>query len=233
MVHKKDDGFSKDAENGLNIYNLKSNPNLISFYADVNELHPYFQFTKDKDEPTCLKLKPFDLHQKDNPGNSFFFDINGNLGIGKKPDENLKIDIGGIAGMQGRYGTYVSGKKPADSNWHTIIDQLDNCHAFEIVARAGEKGTGKFSLMHATALSSYGPSGGRIRKTTSYFGSWWVNLLKFHKLNLRWSGTIHNYSLQIKTKANYGKDTYIHYSATQLWDDKLFLEDQEIYNPNR
>lgn len=225
MVHKTEDGFSKDPENGLNIHNFKANKSLLSFYSDVSKINPYYQFAKDEEEPSCLQLRPFS--KKDNDENSFFFNVNGNLGIGKKPEDHLKLDVKGFAAMRGRVGTYVRGFTPANGQWHTIIDNLDNCHAFEVMARSGKKGSGKFSIMHATAVSSHGPSGGRIKKVRSCFGFFW------NKLNLRWHGTTHSYRLQIRTNINYGRDARIYYNVAQLWDDEMFLDSNEIYDPNK
>ncbi|QJD96209.1 hypothetical protein HH214_10190 [Mucilaginibacter robiniae] len=225
MVHKTDDGFSKDQENGLNVYNYKAQKSLLSFYADVNDIHPYYQITKDEDEPSCLKLRPFS--KAENSHNSFFFNVDGSLGVGKKPESNSKIDIDGFAAMQGRIGTYKKGAVRADGKWHAIIEGLDNCHAFEVIARAGKKGTGRFSMMHAIAISAYGPSGSKIQKLRSYFGWFW------NKLNLRWRGTTHNFRLEIRTNINYGRDAYVNYNVTQLWNDELFLDKNDIYDPNR
>ncbi len=220
MVHKVDDGFSKDEVNGLRISSTEETKNLISFYKDLNEQDPFFLMAKDELDPDSLALKPFQLpdsvkHENDS---SFFFHNNGKLGVGKKCDNNFKMDVNGFVGMQGRIGTYNSGTRPADGQWHIILDKLDNCQAFEVIARTGKKGSGRFALMHATALSVYGPKGGRIRKSNAYYGFFW------NKLNLRWTGTTHNYNLEIKSNSNYGDNIDIHYTITRLWDDELFLD---------
>jgi len=224
MVHKTEDGFSKDRENGLRVYNQKAYKNLLSFYADINEIDPYYQIAKDDSDPSCLKFQPSGkITEEEREERSIYFDVEGGLGIGKKPGENYKLEVAGFAGIEGRIGTFVSDRKPADGKWHTIIAGLDNCNAFEIVARAGKKGTGKFSMMHAIAVSAYGRSGGKIRKVSSCFGFFW------NKLNLRWRGTTHNYELQIRTNTNYGSNAYAYYTVTKLWDDQLFLSDNDVY----
>jgi hypothetical protein len=224
MVHKTEDGFSKDKDNGLKLYNLKTYKSMVSFYSDVNDLDPFYQITKDDINPSSLKFQPFtEKAQSDKDDRGIYFHVNGNLGVGKLPDPNYKMDINGFAGMQGRIGTYLTGLIPADGRWHNIIEGLDNCHVYEIVARAGKKGSGKFSIMHAVAVSAYGRSGGKIRKTCGCFGFFW------NKLNLRWKGTTHNYTLQMKTNINYGRDVNAHFSVTKLWDDELFSNDNEFY----
>ncbi|MCJ8208330.1 hypothetical protein MUY27_01330 [Mucilaginibacter sp. RS28] len=223
MVHKTEDGFSKDRENGLKVYNQKANKNLLSFYSDINEIDPYYQIAKDEADPSCLKFQPHNSLEDDPDSKSFYFNVQGGLGIGKKAEDHYKLEVAGFAAMEGRIGTFIKDRKPADGKWHTIVEGLDNCNAFEVVARAGKKGTGKFSMMHAIAVSAYGRSGGKIKKVSSCFGFFW------NKLNLRWRGTTHDYSLQIRTNTNYGPEAYAYYTLTKLWDDQLFPADRDVY----
>jgi len=132
------------------------------------------------------------------------------------------------------------GQAPADGRWHMIIGGLDNCHAYEIVARCGkvnkEEKTGKFALLHAIAVASFGM--GKIRKTTGYFNkAWWFGSF-WNKINLKWKGTTHNYSLWIKTNSYYdkdedGKDQQIFYRITKLWDDDFFTDEGYYYKKDR
>ena len=66
MVHKVDDGFSKDEINGLRISSTEEEKNLISFYKDLNEQDPFFLIAKDELDPTCLTLKPFEVQEGTN-----------------------------------------------------------------------------------------------------------------------------------------------------------------------
>ena len=226
MVHKDDDGFSKDKENGLKIYPDESSCNLVSFYKDVNSIDPFFFIAKDKASPDSLKLQPFIKSAPKNGADStgIFFHINGKLGIGKKCDDRYKMDVNGFIGMSGRIGTFKASKDnvPANGKWQTIIEHLQNGQAFEIIARTGKVGKNKCAIMHATALSVFGPRGGRIRKTNAYYGSFW----KFwDRLSLRWhkEDDSKSYCLQIKSCSNYGKGVEIYYTITRLWDDRLFM----------
>ena len=223
MVHKVDDGFSKDEINGLRISSTEEEKNLISFYKDLNEQDPFFLIAKEELDPTCLTLKPFEVQEGTNSEKetSFFFHTNGNLGIGKKCDDTFKVEVNGFIGMQGRIGTYNSGSRPADGKWHTILEKLDHCQAFEIMGRTGKKGSGRFALMRAIALGVYGPRGSKIKKTQTNYGFFW------NKLNLRWTGTTHEYNLEIRSNSNYGEDVNIHYTITRLWDDFLFFDPNE------
>ena len=225
MVHKDDDGFSKDKENGLKIYSDDSSNNLVSFYKDINSIDPFYIISKDKTDPDCLKLQPFDElgDGQDDNSTATFFHTNGKIGIGKTCDK-YKVDIDGFVGMRGRIGTFKSDSVAADGIWHPIILNLKNGQAFEIVARAGKIGTGKFAIMHATALCVFGPKGGKIRRTNAHYGFFW------NKLNLRWTGNSKNYMLEIKSNSNYGDGVDIYYTVTQLWDDELFLSKDSYYS---
>jgi hypothetical protein len=220
VIIKHDDGISKDEENGYIISPLASSKRLITFYGNMDRVEPYFYVEKDNQKSASLKFQSGKI-EADRTGtddNSFFLHQNGNLGIGKRADNKLKLDVNGFAGSEGRAGTYKADKVPANGVWHTIIPDLDNCHAFEIVARTGKRGSGKFSLMHAIALCTYGHSRSKIRKTNAYFGFFW------NKLNLRWKmNSTHNYELQLRSNRNFGNDVDIYFNVTKLWDDELFL----------
>lgn len=152
------------------------------------------------------------------------------MGIGTKSDILYGLQVRGYAAMEGRIGTYQSGTVDADGKWHELpgLKKLNNCNAFEIVARAGKKGTGKFAILHAIAVCAYGPSGGKIKKTSTCFGFYW------NKLSVRWRGDKHNYRLELCSKSHYGKggdgkNIPIYYHVTKLWEDKHFLSSDEIH----
>lgn len=221
MINQLDDGFSKDDENGFEIKLTNQDYNkFISFFNDTNNPNIFFSVEKDEESSTII-LRPGTPNKegKANDGNSFFFGKDGKMGIGKKAEPHLKLEVDGFTGMKGRIGTYATGQVEADGNWWPIIHNLDNCNGFEVIARAGVLGTGKFAMLHAIALATFGRSKGCIRKTSSYYGFFW------NKLNLRWKANdTHDYSLQIRSNSHYGNGAKISYKITQLWDDKLFNE---------
>jgi hypothetical protein len=230
MVHKEDDGFSKDDENGLKIYSDEKYCTLVSFYKNSNAIDPFFIVAKDKASPDSLRMQPFNKSIPKNGADStsIFFHTNGKLGVGKKCADQFKVDVDGFIGMSGRIGTYRSGKAAADGKWYPIVKDLQNGQAFEVMARTGKLGRNKCAIMHATALSVFGPRGGKIRKTNAHYGNFW----KFwDRINLRWhkDPDSKSYSLQIKSYSNYGKDVDIYYTITRLWDDRLFLS-KEYYS---
>jgi len=230
MIHKDDDGFSKDDTNGLRIYADEKYNSLISFYKNINAIDPFFVIAKDKADPDALKITPIDDSTdptdpiSDDDSNAFFLHTNGRLGVGKKCDFKYKMEVDGFVGMTGRIGTYKSGSVSADGKWYPIITGLRNAQAFEIVARVGKKGTGKCAIMHATALSIFGPKGGKIRRSNGYFGWFW------NRIHLRWTGDSTNYALEIKVGSNYGPDVEIFYTVSRLWDDSLFLSEDYYYS---
>jgi hypothetical protein len=143
------------------------------------------------------KAKTADPEEDQQIKNAFFFDSKGKLGIGKRSENSFELDVNGFVGMKGRIGTYKNGAIPADKKWYKIIGPLNRCHAFEIVARTGWVGAGKFAMLHAIALSAFGKSRSKIRKTSAYYGAFW------NKINLRWTGTTNAYFLEMRTNSNY------------------------------
>ncbi|MES2004842.1 MAG: adhesin [Bacteroidota bacterium] len=224
MINKQDDGFRKENENGLVISTTGNSKKLVTFLKNVNDLDSFFTIEKDEQGTASMRFNPaVDSASEDAEDKSFFFGVEGCLGIGKRSEENLKLDVDGFSGLKGRVGTHASGCVPADGKWHSILEGLDNCSAFEVMARTGKKGTGKFAILHAFALSAFGRSKSRIRKTSAHYGFFW------NKLNLRFRGTTHNYSLQLRTNTNYGSDIDIYYKITNLWDDESFMP-KDYYN---
>ncbi len=230
MINKQDDGISKDETCGLHIFKPEFSRRLITFFNHINENDPFFLVEKDDKEIPSLKFQPLGETEKEEEEeeSSFFFHDGGRLGIGKRCAPPCKMEVRGFIGMEGRTGIYKTGQVPADGAWHSIIRDLDNCQAFEIMARAGAKGKGKFALLHAIALSTYGRSRSRIRKTRAHYGFFW------NKLNIRWkSDHTHKYHLQIRTYSNYGDQTPLYYSVTKLWDDEAMLPGRSFYSNNK
>jgi len=83
------------------------------------------------------------------------------------------------------------------------------------MAQVGKEKTGKYALLHAHALSTFGKSRNKIKTTQAHYGWWW------NKLALRWTGTTYNYSLQLKTRSNYGADQEVKFYITKLWDNEI------------
>ncbi|BAV05988.1 hypothetical protein SAMN05421788_10662 [Filimonas lacunae] len=227
MINKQDDGFSKDDDNGMIIASTMHSGRFMALYRNIDDLDPFFVFERDEKEKTALKLSPValqDARKEKKEDDTFYFHGNGSLGLGKHCNEDFKLDVKGFAGMEGRAGTYKQGSVKADGQWHPIATNLDNCQAFEVVARTGRKASGRFAIMHAIALSAFGKSSSNIRRTGAHYGFFW------NKIKLRWrSNGTHDFRLEIKTSSNYGNGVQIYYNITRLWDDTKFLPDTYYY----
>lgn len=225
MLNKQDDGFAKDDENGLIIAPRGSSAKFVTLYRNVDDLNPFFSMEKDERETAGLRFTPSGENNEENEDRqSFFFHVNGSAGIGTRCKEEYKLQVNGFVGLEGRVGTYLQGQVPADGKWHSIIEGLDNCQAFELIARTGKKGFGKFAILHAWALSAFGRSRGSIRKVSARYGSFW------NRIGIRWkSKGTHDYALQLRTGRNYGQDVLIYYKVSKLWDDEKFLPPAYYY----
>ncbi len=233
MINKQDDGFSKTDAKGFEIrINKPQSQKFISLYKDPDEPDVFFSIERNA-EGTAVLLKPGEDSDaennadKENPHkNDFLFGKDGKMGIGIKAADEFKLEVNGFAGMKGRIGTYNSNtiyeEVLADGEWHEITPELDNCNGFEVMARAGIKGTGKFALMHAVAVATFGPKGKSskrgIRRTSTCYGFFW------NKLSLRWEGSTHKYQLMIRSNSNYGNNAKIIVKITHLWDDETFAD---------
>ncbi len=254
FIHDDDDGLilASSLRKRFVTLNNKSTEDTRPFFSigadDKDEQdNQSLRFTSLAAPTPAAATQSFFLHSKDNAGagkkansnyrvdvsdfvaaqaapQNFFLHSNGNMGVGKKSDKNYRVDVSGFVAAQGRVGTYVQGNVPANGKWQDITPDLDNCSAFEVVARTGKKTSGRFAILHAIALSAFGRSRGRIRKTSAHYGSFW------NRITLRWkSDGTHNYRLQIKTRRNYGGDVQIFFKVGKLWDDKLFMPGEYVY----
>jgi hypothetical protein len=211
-MNKVDDGIGKNQENGMIFAPQGKSRRVVSFFEHIKNRNPLYSISFSDDNLT--KGLSFDDSQKES---CLFLKDGTQVGIGTKRPQ-YTLDVQGFVGMKGRVGTYLQGNIPADREWHNIIENLDDCQAFEVMAKAaGRKGRGKYSMVHATAISTFGKSHSRIRKTTAYYGAFW------HRIQLRWrSDSQHNYHLQMRTRSHYGLDDnelpyMIHYHITNLW----------------
>ncbi len=216
-VNKIDDGFSKSMKEGLMLSPTGSSNALISFFKKLTDYAPQWSIAlKDSKGNTNtekrLNFVKQEIGEEEAPT---VLSLGNDVGIHTE-EPCYPLEVAGFVGMKGRVGTAMArDTAPADGNWHTIVDQLNHCTAFEVVARAGAYKTGVHAIVHAIATSAYGNSHHSIRHTQARF-SFWRPL----KIKLRWVGTTFNYSLQIATSKDLGPNTYIKYHVTQLWDDE-------------
>lgn len=221
-----DEGFDKTAENGFEVSLIGEHERLISFFRESASKQAVWAISYDKGQDRLYFSKP-GTEEQHPPG--LVLDPMGRVGINNR-DPQWALDVGGTISAAGRIGANPSGQKsvPADGRWHSITGALNGCHALEVMAGAGNKGSGKYALMQATALNTFNPSGfffnflglkNRIHYRQSYY------LSRTHKLKLRWlGGKGREYQLQIRSNSNYGEGVRIRYYITSLWFDEEMSE---------
>jgi len=205
MVNIVDEGISKSINRGLELSSVGESSKLISFYKNIEDSDPDWSLDINKEN-----LNISFNNRKDEK--LLTLDDEGRVGIAaEKPRTTL--EVGGVVSFKGRTGTYKIGQIPADRKWHPILTGLEGCHAFEIVAGVGNKQVGKYALMNASVMNSF-----YSHRNIFYHHSFFKTIF-CKKFKLRWRGTKHSYSLEMRTKHNYGTNIYANYSVGQLWFD--------------
>jgi len=189
-----EDGIARSVEDGFRIAPMGYSRRLLSFYESSQAARPDWSISLNEASTRGLSFR-------DAEGNHRFVLKNGgNVGIGLSNPES-RLEVKGFVAMEGRKGTFASGSVPADAHWHDILGGLDGVHALEIVAQvAGNKGSGRYALIHAIAVATFGGFLSRwsIRKTAAHYGGF------LNGLQLRWIGSLNNYALQVRTRRHYG-----------------------------
>jgi hypothetical protein len=221
MVNIRDDGINRTHENGFCIVSTGVNDRLMSFFKEDDVQNPVWTVELNNSE-NYLCIKNENNNDSDNKDSFIVIAPSGNIGI-KKKLPSCELDVNGTIRSSGRIGCYQSKNvKPisilADGEWHVLIDNLNGCNAFEIVAGVGKKRTGKYALMHAIAINIFG-NGGKIRYTQSYY------LEKNDSIRLKWVGNKKGYKLFIRTMSDFGVSEEnritIKCSITKLWFDEF------------
>lgn len=211
MLNKVDDGMSKTIDDGLMLSPIGVSKKLMSFFKRIEDKNPAWSLEIDSGNANMS----INNHQ----GESIFtLQNDGKIGI-NNPQPQYELDVNGFAGLKGRKGTYEQGKIPADGKWHKLFaEELKGCNALEIVAGVGKQRTGKYALIHAFALSTFGKSRSKIHLHQGYYG------VRCNKLELRWVGDTYNYNIEMRTRCSYGGEIFIKYYISSLWDDHSMNE---------
>jgi hypothetical protein len=225
---KDDDGFDRSALNGWEIRLIGDHDRLISFLRDNAVKQAAWSISYDKTTDRLLFVKP----AAEEEGRSIVvFDPRGRLGVNTR-EPSCELDVAGVIAAEGRLGGNPFRERqktvPADGHWHPITDELEGCHAFEVMAGVGKKNSGMYALMQAVAINTYNPKGlffnflrrkNRIRYNQAFY------LARGHKIQLRWeSRGADKYVLTMRTNCHYGQNSLgkpisIRYYLTQLWFD--------------
>jgi hypothetical protein len=207
MINKVDDGMSKTLEDGLMLSPIGGSKKLISFYKSIEEKSPAWGIEIDPGNGN--------VNFNNHVGDSVLTLTNsGKVGI-NNPSPEFELDVNGAVAMSGRQGNAYKGKILADGKWHPVLTELNGCHAFEIVAGIGKKKTGRYALIHAFALSTFGKSKSKIDIRQAYYG------VRSNRIELRWTGTTYNYNLEMRTRNTYDGEFYIQYFISNLWFDQF------------
>jgi hypothetical protein len=243
-------------EDGLMIYPSENGKEkLLSFFEDKDDVDAAWAMFISKKETGGIYINKIgQAKDEDNPAQErseppalYLQKEGGRVGVGTSLP-NQKLDVHGLIASEGRVGNYHEGEIDADGQWHNVFSSkgLNGCNAYEIMAYAeGETGDGKYSLMHAIAISTFGNSKPKISKTSAYHGKWW------NKITIRWeskpsrideesagdkkkmidisewwkkivslweSKDTYKYNLQLKTGSNYGEGKKIHFKVSVLWN---------------
>jgi hypothetical protein len=210
MLNKVDDGMSKTIDDGLTLSPIGTSKKLISFFKSIEDKNPAWGIEIDSGNANLsfnnrLSESVLTLTQDKKVG------IN-------NTEPKHELDVNGTVAMRQRVGTYQQGRVLADGNWHVILEKLNGCQAFDIIAGIGKKRTGKYAILHAYALSTFGRSRNKIQTHQAYYGS------RCNKIELRWTGTTYEYNLEMRTRCSYDGDFYVNYNITTLWSD-AFMDD--------
>ena len=224
-VNKVDDGFAQSQEHGFMLAPQGQNRKMMSFFESIRDPQSSFSISMSPDRGT----KGISLDNSTGDSILFMRD-NGNVGIGSTTPR-FKLEVAGMAGMDGRVGTFASGEVKANREWQTIIDGLEGINAFEVIAQAsGPDGIGRYGLTHAIALCNFGS--GIIKQTKSTYSSIFHI---FHRISFRWQGDKNGYKLQVRTSQNYGSKNkkkgnhcMIRFYASKLWDTSMFGENTSV-----
>ena len=210
VLNVVDEGFEKTDVDGFKITQLGGNGKLISFYENLSVRQATWSIRlgrenqqlivgSDSGEPV-LTLAAGNGESK----------TPARVGINNsKPAHELDVD--GVVAARGRIGS-DKGQVKADGLWHDITPALDGCRAFEVMAGVGEKESGRYALVNAVAINTFNRNG-KINCQQSHFGS------RCDKIELRWVGETHAYTLQVRTRCAYGEHVVIQYFLTDLWFD--------------
>ncbi len=238
-------------EDGIMIYpSDNGKEKLLSFFEDKDDSEATWTLFVSKKKDGGIYIQKTDKHEDTEEPAVFIQKNEGNVGLGTSlPGQ--KLDVKGFVASEGRVGNYRQGELDADGTWQNVFTDkpLTGSNAFEIMAYAeGEQGDGKYALMHATAISTYGNSKPKITKTSACYGKKWNKIdirwvskpsqiteqpeedeKKFFDL-AKWWKTFREpkdpfkYNLQLKTKSNYGDGKKIRYKVTVLWNDSFLIK---------
>jgi hypothetical protein len=224
-----DEGFDKSPENGFEISLVGDRSHLISFFKTSVVKDAVWTIDYDREQDQLLIKKP---HTDVNKPPAMTFSGQGHVGINKIAPA-YTLDVGGVVAAQGRIGANPDNQKTvaADGHWHNITGALTGCHAIEVMAGVGNKGTGKYALLNALAMNTFNPRGWlfnflNIKKKIKVHQAYYLS--RGNRIKLRWFTQGEHYYLQIRTVCAYGEKVKVRYYLTNLWFDQDMSESWQL-----
>jgi len=229
-LNKMEDGISKTAAEGLQLSPQGAFDQVLSVYERMDLPLPAWQIKLlRQNDAQGLSFEKIEKNADNEPeANSRLFLANdGKIGINTTTPW-APVEVKTTLGVKTRIGTHTYGQVPGDGEWHPILSNLTGLQSFEVVARIkGPAGRAKYAITHAIALRAFGGKSSRskIAQTRTYYGWFW------NRLELRWSGSVYDYALEVRTRQHYGFDedgemSMIKFHVTNLWDEQLFSSDE-------
>lgn len=244
MLNMSDEGFRKTVEHGFEVYSPLGHDALVSFFRDQDPERPAWRFelggardallVQGRAEPPAGGANGAAGQPQQLPPALLCLDQDRRVGIGTE-NPRATLDVAGVVRGTGRQGAFQRQHAVpllANGEWQDLTDDLEGCQAFEVVAGAGQRGRGRFGLVHAIAMNTYNPTLGLfdffnrkrgIRSTHGFYSR------RCDRLQLRWIGTSGKnarYRLQIRTGCDFGNGAHIQAQITQLWFDPHMSEGQ-------
>lgn len=169
----------------------------------------------------------------------------GRVGVGRRAPR-YALDVDGWSAAPGRVGSYVPPDAhrpdgpaervpntglwtvPADGSWHTLVSELEDAYAFDLVAQARGGAAYHWAMARAAAVMMPFRWGRRRVDHTRSHGFWLFRLcVRWKRRRVGPSGNRRNvYDLQVGTGWRYaalpdGSDPLVYVHLTQRWGPDL------------
>jgi hypothetical protein len=217
-----DDGIDVNPKDGLRINPTGIFTTLISFFRKKSQRKADFTVNSNFNNLEGLSINT--------SSDKSALKIKSDNKVGINTDEpKFDFEVNGVIASKSRIGIFSNGSVPADGVWHKIIQNLDGINAFEVIAHAsGSVNSGYYSISRIIALSAFGGRFSKNKIKNFQYSNWDTFLGRLFRtkklIKFRWTGTLHNYNLEVKTTGDWGinpetTNSYeIKYNVTKLID---------------
>lgn len=230
MLNINDDGIVINKGEGLRLTQITGNTKVLTFCGDIEQKSAAWSIGVDTHRAslslgvgvaTGERQGERGIDAGDGGGHAVLIllapgaDGLARVGINNS-DPRYELDVSGTVSSSGRIGVAGTLVAPADGKWHTISDAYFGCTALEVMAGVGKQNSGKYALMHAFAMKTFGAKGEFTYHQTHHDA-------KRHRMQLQWIPAANHdkdaYQLQIRVNCAYGDGVRIRYHVTSLWFD--------------